>query len=187
VSFFDIPVTLLAALPGIAGVISGNPVQLCVACPLSTLVAMPDLAEDPSLFEHLANLDRGVVDSVLDPGSFVAPPPLMDKLFIPDGRRWRQTFQSDASSYLIPDALGDGKLEELDRGLVQEPERSDRRRQLRAVLANHPTRPISSNAISRWLISAWLVLLMFAGAAVAALAFHDRLSAVIVLVEDRLK
>ena len=147
---------------------------------------MPDLAEDPSLLEHLANLDRGVVDRVLEPGSFVAPPPLVDKLFIPHGRRWRQTFQSDPVSYLIPEALGDGKLEELDRGLAHEPERFDRRRQLRAVVPN-PARLISLHAIGGWLISAWLVLLMFAGAAVAALAFHDRLSAVIVLVEHRLK
>jgi hypothetical protein len=184
---FDIRITLLAALPDIAHVIPGNAVQFLVACPLSTLVAMPDLAEDPSLLEHLANLDRGVVDRVLEPGSFVAPPPLLDKLFVPHGRRWRQTFQSEPGSYLIPEALGDGKLEELDRGLVHEPERSDRRRQLRAVVPNHTARLISSHAISGWLISAWLVLLMFAGAAVAALAFHDRLSAVIVLVEGRLK
>jgi hypothetical protein len=183
----DIPITLLAALPDIAEVIPGNPVQSRVACPLSTLDAMPDLAEDPSLLEHLANLDRGVVDRVLEPGSFVAPPPLMDKLFIPHGRRWRQTFQSDPGSYLIPEALGDGKLEELDRGLIHEPGKSDRRQQLRAVVSHRPARLISSHAISGWLTSAWLVLLMFAGAAVAALAFHDRLSAVIVLVEDRLK
>jgi hypothetical protein len=186
-SHSGIRVTLLATLSEIADVIPGNPMQFWVACRLSTLVALPDLAEDPSLLEHLANLDRGLVDRVLEPGSFVAPPPLVEKLFIPHGRRWRQTFQSDPSSCLIPEALGDGKLEELDRGLVHDPEKFDRRRQLRAVIANHPARLISSNAISGWLISAWLVLLMFAGAAVAALALRDRLSAVIVLVEDRLK
>lgn len=93
------------------------------------------------------------------------------------------------------------RLADLDRGLVDGDLRSecatppplaarlvlpmDLRSEVPAV-RNHAGESIRPAAINSWAVSAALVLLMFAGAAGAALAFHERLSYIVAHWETRL-
>src|SRR5438093_11312951 len=79
------------------------------------------LVEDPRLVQKLEDLDRELVGRSPDPESLAAQLPIVDRLAIPQPHgRWRLVAQGGPGGYLIPGALSDANLGELDGGLATE-------------------------------------------------------------------
>jgi hypothetical protein len=157
------------------------------------------LLDDPRL---IATLDE--VDLALDagtPASYLAPPPLTARLVVPLSHgRWSPMVDAESDSFTA-DPLSDAHLRALDGGLTNEhdepeplaappslqewlPGPTDAPR--RKTVPQAPVRK-SSPPLSEWMVSATLILLVFAGAAASAVVFRERLSAIVVHWDFRLK
>jgi hypothetical protein len=149
----------------------------------------------------IATLDE--VDLALDArpsASYLAPPPLTARLVLPlSNGRWSPILAESDS--FTADPLSDAHLGALDGGLTDEddePEPLATPPPLKAWLPGPtgaprrkkiPQAPVrkSSPLLSEWLVSATLILLVFAGAAASAVVFRERLSAIVVRWDLRLK
>ena len=123
----------------------------------------PSLVDDPCLDQTLEELDLALNPD--DSQSYAAPPPLMARLFLPQARgRWSKVPVEAASD---------------DPDIVLAPPPS--------ALPEPAELPVHDVVVSDWMVSATLVLLVFAGAAAGALVFHERLSAIVFHLQTRLR
>jgi anti-sigma factor RsiW len=168
---------------------------------------MLDLVDEPDLLDRLAELDLGICDG--EPVAYVAPPPLTDRLLIPEAQgRWR-------SNSLI-EALPDGHLgglvsqafDGLDAGLLESSatadsvfsarsrsdKEDDRRRTQHVIIpgiadqrvaVRIPNRVTLPRVVATHIVVSMLCAAL--GAAGAALVFHDRLDVAMARVEARMK
>jgi hypothetical protein len=150
-------------------------------------VPRPPLVDDPSLDATIEELDLAL-GSTAD--SYQAPPPLMARLAVPrSGGRWTQVLPEESTTSCSPNAISETHLGNLDEELLDhsaEPPSLPVRPPLTAYLPG-PTRASVRHSASDWIVSATLILLMFAGAAAGALVFHERLSNIIFPSDARLK
>ena len=163
----------------------------------------PPLVEDPSLVACLEELDE-LVGGPVSPDSYVPPPPLMARLVVPrpSGRGW-QPIEAASAESLGPDSISRVSLGELDRGLHDVEGAPDvvvtpSFPTVRFVPAPAPAHDedvdeaVSTYGLGRdmatdWMMSATLILMLFAGAAAAALVFHARLADIVVQFEASLR
>jgi hypothetical protein len=150
------------------------------------------LVDDPHL---IATLDE--VDLALDaatPAPYLAPPPLTARLVLPlSNGRWSPILDAESDSFTA-EPLSDAHFRALDGGLTDEhdePEPIAAPPPLKAWLPGPigaprrkkvPQAPVrkSSPPLGEWMVSATLILLVFAGAAASAVVFRERLSAIVV-------
>jgi hypothetical protein len=168
---------------------------------MAYLIEEADLTENANLLERFEGLDAGM-DATPEAASApsAAPLPLLQCLVIPQpGGGWGH-IGKETRPAVSPDSLPEETFEGLDSGLPENQRtpqvsflstppmvramRSTRHRP-KAEVTPAPRRPAAAGsaslAVSRsWMTSACLVLAMFAGAASAALVFHQELTAVVV-------
>lgn len=150
-------------------------------------VPRPPLIDDPSLDATIEALDLALGATA---DSYQAPPPLMARLAVPrSGGRWTQVLPAESATSCSPNPISEARLGNLDEELLDdsvEPPSLPERPPLMAYLPG-PTRAPARHTASDWIVSATLILLMFAGAAAGALVFHERLSDIIFPADARLK
>lgn len=151
-------------------------------------VIRPPLADDPCLDATIEELDLAM--GACTPDSYLAPPPLMDRLFLPRSYgRWSQVLHLESAASPTADPIGEATLGDLDGGLLDGPVVAVLSATPPPLMARLPG-PRHSRArstASDWTVSATLILLMFAGAAAGALVFHERLSDIVSQWETRLE
>jgi hypothetical protein len=162
-------------------------------------VVQTPLVNDPRLTATLEQIDLAL--GGVTQASYLAPPPLTARLVVPlSYGRWSPILHAESDSFTA-DPLSDAHLGTLDGGLTDEhddPEPIAAPPPLKAWLPGptHASRrkkvlqsPVrkSSAPLSEWMVSATLILLVFAGAAASAVVFRERLSAIVVQWDFRLK
>ena len=150
---------------------------------------MLDLIDEPNLLDRLSELDEGLLDA--DARPYVPPPPLIDRLLIPEAEgRWRMNCRQTPS---VPDAV-DARtaFDTLDAGLLESSATADSvfSRQAEIVRQGRRQHVVYPNArpsiaptrrATRTVVAAgWMIVMMMTGAATAGLLFHSRLEAAIV-------
>lgn len=159
---------------------------------------MLDLVDEPDLLDRLAALDEGLADA--DSRPYVPPPPLVDRLLIPEGEgrwRWNCTTASAPSSIEEPlrhefDAFDTGLRESsstADSVFAAQKRTSDSPRTQHLVMPGPLPRLAKRRGFSRTLAAHLAVAMICtaAGAAGAAYVFHDRLVVAMARVEARLR
>lgn len=164
-------------------------------------VFQPSLADDPRLHATLEQVDLALKTTT--PESYLAPPPLTARLVVPlSYGRWSPILHAESAPSFDADPISEAHLSEIDGELMAGPAEldsfatppplmarlpgpthaSDRRKRGRPS----PVRSVSA-PVNQWIVSVTLILLMFAGAAAGALVFHERLSAIVLRWDLRLK
>jgi hypothetical protein len=162
-------------------------------------VVSTPLADDPQLTATLEEIDLAL--GAVTPAPYLAPPPLTARLVAPlSYGHWSPILEAKSDSFTA-DPLSDEHLEALDGGLLDEraePEPFAAPPSLNEWLpgpthASRRKKPLeppvrkSSPPLNQWMVSATLILLVFAGAAASAVVFRERLSAIVVHWDFRLK
>ena len=167
---------------------------------------MLDLVDEPDLLDRLAELDHGISDG--EPVVYVAPPPLTDRLLIPEAQGWRSNTRIGAP----PDGHFDGQVRQafdgLDEGLLESSatadsvfsahsrsnKDADRRRMQHVIIPGSADQRVAARIAGRVtltrVVATHIVVSMLCGAlgaAGAALVFHDRLAVAMARVEARMK
>lgn len=148
----------------------------------------PPLVDDPCLNTALEELDLELGAGTAE--AYLAPPPLIARLAVPRSHgRWTRPLPADAVPAPDIDPITETHLGDLDEELPDESaeaESFDEPPPLMAQLPG-PTGFSARHAVSDWMVSVTLILLMFAGAAAGALVFRERLSDIVVQWEARLR
>ena len=161
----------------------------------------PSLVDDPRLAVTLEEVDLAL--DATSPESYLAPPPLTDRLVVPlSYGRWSPIVHAKSAPSFGADPISEEKLSDIDGEFTDGPAESDSLAIPPPLMARLPgpthlsarrTRTRlsppgnSSSTLSEWTVSVTLILLMFAGAAAGAVVFHERLSAIVLRWDLRLK
>jgi len=159
--------------------------------------------DEPDLLDRLSALDHGLSESAERP--YVAPPPLVDRLLIPEGEgRWRSNCLTGQDASRTIDSPIQEEFDGLDEGLLDSSATADsvfasgardsgprpRPRMHHVVIPSGPLTRIRTSGTFPRVLAAQLVLTMMcgaAGAAGAAFVFHDRLAVAMARVEAHLR
>ena len=145
----------------------------------------PPLVDDPSLGAILEELDLALDADAAVP--YLAPPSLIDRLLVPlsDGS-WSEVVHTDPAAFATADPISEANLRDLEEELLDGPDSLLTPSRLIARLPG-PTDGSVRHTTSDWMVSATLILLVFAGAAAGALVFRERLSDIVVHWQTRLE
>ena len=150
-------------------------------------VVRPPLVQDPRLGAFLDEVESAMADD--SSGSYFEPPPLIARLALPLSHgRW-QVLHTGSAPPPEAGSIREVDLENLDGEWLDDPAGSDSFAPPPPLVTRlpGPTRASARDTVGEWMVSATLILLMFAGAAAGALVFHERLSVIVFQWEARLK